>query len=73
MDHHTRRSGIGLVAAGLAGVLFFWLTDPRFGTQRNAYDVIDRVNQAHVGTMVGIVGSVAVLMIGGWLMTRRTT
>jgi len=27
----TRRSGLTLLVLGLAGVAFFWLTDPRFG------------------------------------------
>jgi hypothetical protein len=73
MDQGVRRSGLTLALAGLCGAAFFLITDPRFGPQRLAYDVIDRVNQAHVGTVVGIVGSLAVLVIGLWLMTRKTT
>lgn len=73
MEANVRRSGLTLAVAGAAGALFFWLTDPRVGRQRLAYDVIDRVNEARVGTIVGVVGSLAVLVIGLWLMTRRTT
>jgi hypothetical protein len=79
MDKNVRRSGLTLTLAGLLGALFFWMTDPRFGLHRKAvyeaidYQLIDRVNEARIGTTVGIVGSVIVLLIGLWLMTRRTT
>ena len=74
MDKNARRSGLALSLAGLLGALFFWMTDPRFGPRRNAsLELIDRVNEARIGTTVGIVGSVIVLLIGLWLMTRRTT
>ncbi len=33
MTRATRRSGIVLAVLGLAGGLFFWLTDPRLGPQ----------------------------------------
>ena len=74
MDKNIRRSGLPLTLAGLLGGLFIWMTDPRFGSQRNAsYELIDRVNEARIGTTVGIVGSAIVLLIGLWLLTRRTT
>jgi hypothetical protein len=74
MDRNVRRSGVSLALAGAAGGLFFWMTDPRFGsTGSRAYELIDRVNEARLGTMVGVVGSAVVLLIGLWLMTRRTT
>ena len=74
MDKNVRRSGLTLALAGLLGAIFFWMSDPRFGSQRNAsYELIDRVNEARIGTTVGIGGSVIVLLIGLWLMTRRTT
>ena len=74
MDNNVRRSGLMLTVAGVLGALFFWWTDPRFGSQRNAsYELIDRVNEARIGTSVGIVGAVIVVVIGLWLMTRRTT
>ena len=74
MDKNVRRSGLALALAGLLGALFFWMTDPRFGPRRSAsLELIYRVNEARIGTTVGIVGSVIVLLIGLWLMTRRTT
>jgi hypothetical protein len=74
MDKNIRRSGLPLTLAGLLGALFFWLTDPRVGHAANAsYELIDRVNEARIGTTVGIAGSVIVLLIGLWLMTRRAT
>ena len=75
METNVRRSGMSLALTGVIGALFFWLTDPRVGGrhQAAAYDLIDRVNEAHVGTLVGVVGSAVVLLIGLWLMTRRAT
>ena len=73
MEANVRKSGATLALAGLAGGLFFWLTDPRWNHERYAQDVIDRVNEGRVGTLVGIVGSAVVLMIGIFLTTRRTT
>ena len=69
----SRRSGSSLVIAGLLGILFFCATDPRYGIIRFAGDnVIDAANQARIGTLVGIAGSAVVLVIGLWLLTRRT-
>jgi hypothetical protein len=74
MDKNVRRSGVSLALAGVVGAMFFWLTDPRFGTAKAAgYELIDRVNEARIGTMVGVAGSAIVLLIGLWLMTRRAT
>ena len=39
----------------------------------STYDLIDRVNEARIGTMVGVAGSAIVLAIGLWLMSRRAT
>ena len=73
MDKNVRRSGFALALAGLLGALFFWMTDPRYGLRTNiSLELIDRVNEARIGTTVGIGGSVIVLLIGLWLMTRRT-
>jgi hypothetical protein len=36
-----------------------------------AENVIDAANEALVGTFVGIAGSLVVLLIGLWLITRR--
>jgi hypothetical protein len=68
----SRRSGLSLVIAGLLGIGFFWATDPRWGlVHPQAQSVIDAANQARIGTMVGVGGSIAVLLIGLWLLTRR--
>jgi hypothetical protein len=69
----SQRSGSSLVIAGLLGIAFFWATDPRYGIIRSAAEnVIDAANQARIGTWVGIAGSAIVLVIGLWLLTRRT-
>jgi len=69
-----KRSALTLVGLGLAGVLFFWLTDPRYGLmQGSAATITDQANDASIGTLVGIVGSMLVLIIGLYLATRRTT
>jgi hypothetical protein len=63
---------MSLVLVGLAGVLFFWLTDETDGWSPWAEPAtIDQANQALAGTVIGIVGSVTVLVIGLWLMTRK--
>lgn len=76
MTRDTRRSGLSLVLAGLLGIGFFWLTDPRHGalprTAQAGENVIDSMRHASAGTFVGIAGSALVLLIGLWLMMRRT-
>lgn len=62
-----------MIVAGLVGVLFFWATDPRYGIFRSAAEnIVDAANQARIGTIVGAAGSAIVLLIGLWLLTRRT-
>ena len=62
-----------LAGAGLLGMLFFWLTDPRYGfVKTDGRNPIDAANEAMIPTLVGIVGSLVVLLIGLWLVTRRT-
>jgi hypothetical protein len=68
-----RRSGWLLALLGVAGIVFFWLTDPRYGFVKPAGNLIDAANEARLPTAVGIVGSVVVLTIGVWLGTRRPT
>ena len=71
----TRRSALWLILVGLLAGGFFWLTDPRLGPAGRGvarYDLIDVVHQAAPGTFIGLAGSAAVLLIGLWLMTRRT-
>ncbi len=89
MDKEIRKSGLNLALAGALGVLFFWLTDPVWGVagmgrklslkpaQAEAAGAvsnpIDSMNEAMIGTTVGVAGSGAVLMFGLWIATRRTT
>ena len=74
MDRAIKKSGINLALAGVVGVLFFWLTDPVYGLGRKNFDgIIDAMNEASLGTLTGIAGSTAVLVLGLWMMTRRTT
>lgn len=68
----SRRSGLSLVVAGLLGGAFFWLSDPRYGyTHPTGENLVDAANQAQIGSLVGVAGSLAVLIIGLWLLTRR--
>jgi hypothetical protein len=74
MTNSTRFSGLGLVLAGVVGLAFFYLTDPRWGWlgRRSAGDdAIDAVHQLAPGTIVGLVGAAVVLLVGLWLATRR--
>ena len=90
MTRATRRSGAVLILLGVLGVLFFWLSDPRYGpearqTPQGAADVrhwlhrlrgspqnlVDAANTAWPSTAVGLAGSLTVLGIGAWLLTRR--
>ena len=65
---------MGLFCAGIIGLLFFWLTDPRVLTARNATnELIERANEARIGTTVGLVGSALVVCIGIWLVLRKAT
>ena len=76
---------------GLAGALFFWITDPRFGPvmhraaesrldprywlfllRGSPDNLIDAANYAQLSTIVGVVGSAALLIVGVWLMSRKT-
>jgi len=72
MSRATRRSGFGLVFAGLVGGAFFWLTDPRTTwTGRAGADIVDAIRQASPGTYVGIAGCAVIAFIGVCLMMRK--
>ena len=74
MDREIKKSGLHLVLAGALGVLFFWLTDPIMGVGRKNFpNPVDAMNEASIGTLAGIAGSVALLALGLWMMTRRPT
>ena len=72
-----RPAGRSLVVAGLVGVAFFWLTDPRYGWARPVAaagdNPVDAARFMLAGTVVGSVGSVVVLLIGLWLILRRVS
>jgi hypothetical protein len=74
MPKDTRRSGIGLVIAGAAGMAFFALTDPKWGMARGetSGDVVDAIRQASPGTWMGIAGGAVIVLFGFWLMLRRS-
>lgn len=72
MIHGMRLNGWALAAVGAAGFAFYWLTDPRLGMLHGTGpSVIDRANDSLIGTVVGLVVSGMVLLIGLWLGTRR--
>ena len=69
------RSALVLVVLGLAGGLFFWLTDPTLGIATQLMDSsvnrIDAANQAKFGTYIGLAGSFIALCVGLWNIWRR--
>ena len=74
MDREIKKSGLSLILAGAVGVLFFWLTDPIMGVGRKNFpNPVDAMNEASLGTLAGIAGSVALLALGLWMMTRKPT
>ena len=75
MTSDSKRSGARLSLVGIGGLLFFWLTDARYGPigrRLHGEELVDAINQGWPGTLIGLVGSSIVLLIGLWLMTRRT-
>jgi len=71
-----KSSGFYLVLLGLVGVAFFWVTDPRWGWTGlwgDAGSLIDRANEAMIGTIVGFIGCAAMVVTGVWLMFKRAT
>jgi len=66
------RPAFYLVLAGLCGLLFFWLSDPTWGVYQPETRVIDTATDARVGTIVGLVGSAVTLLVGLWLVTRKS-
>ena len=57
MARINRRSGFSLVLAGLLGLVFFWLTDPRIGMAlrwNHGENPIDLANEHLPGTIVGM-------------------
>jgi hypothetical protein len=74
LPRDKRRSGLSLMLAGLATVLYFWLTDPSWGIHgKSSPDIVDAIIQASPGTVIGIVIAATVALIGGWLTLRGGT
>jgi hypothetical protein len=74
MPRDTRRSGLSLVLAGLLGIGFFWMTDPRFGlSPATSVEIVDAIGRASMGTWIGVVGCGVIVLFGLWLMLRRAT
>ena len=74
MDREIKKSGLNLMLAGVLGVLFFLLTDPIMGVGRKNFpNPVDAMNEASLGTLAGIAGSLALLVLGLWMMTRKPT
>jgi len=74
MARINRRSGFSLVLVGILGIAFFWITDPRYGLAlrwNRGENPIDLVNQHFPGTIVGLAGSLLILLIGIYLVSRR--
>ena len=72
MERENRKSGLSLALAGAAGGLFFWLTDPALGVLKHRADnPIDAMNEARIGTLLGLGLCGAVLLIGLWMATRK--
>jgi len=74
MPKRNRRSGFSLVLVGLAGAAFFWYTDARHGLalRWSTGNPIDLANQYWPGTVVGLVGSGLIAIIGLLLLCRRS-
>ena len=67
------QSAFWLILAGVAGLAFFWLTDPAGPTGRFFVgDGVDALNETTTGTWVGLAGSMLALASGLWSLTRRT-
>ena len=71
-----KTGSLKLTLLGIAGIAFFLLTDPRFGLgaildgDPNT-NLIDAMHALWPGTVVGLLGSGVVLLIGLWLGVRK--
>jgi hypothetical protein len=76
MRRFNRRSGYSLVLVGALGIGYFWITDPRYGMAlrwSHNENPIDLANWQLPGTVLGIVASAMVLVIGLYLLSRKVT
>jgi uncharacterized protein (TIGR03382 family) len=78
MSRANRRSGLAFLLVGVVGVAFFWLTDPRLGPamHRSAAGRFDWrhwlfVVRGSPDHLLGVAGSLTLLLLGLWLLTRR--
>ena len=73
MRRFSRRSGLSLVLVGALGIAFFWITDPRYGLalRWSHENPVDLANWHLPGTILGVAGSVLVLLIGAYLLSRK--
>ncbi len=74
MPRFNRRSGYSLVVVGVLGIIFFWISDPRWGLALHwsrGENPIDLANQQFPGTVVGLAGSLLVLLIGLYLLAKK--
>jgi hypothetical protein len=70
--HNIRRPAFWLVLTCLGAILFFLATDPRAGlVSFGTPNVVDAIHQAEMGTVVGLAGSVVLLVIAIFLCTRK--
>ena len=75
MARFSKRSGVSLVLVGLLGLVFFWITDPRYGLAlrwSRGENPIDLANAHFPGTVVGLAGSVVILAVGSYLLSRKS-
>lgn len=74
MPRFNRRSGYSLVVVGVLGIIFFWISDPHWGLALHwsrGENPIDLANQQFPGTVVGLAGSLLVLLIGLYLLAKK--
>ena len=72
---NIKSSALVLLVLGVAGALFFWLTDPTIGIATHLMDSslnrIDAANETRVGTYIGLAGSFLAVLVGLWNIWRR--
>ena len=71
-----KKSGLLLILGGLLGIAFFLATDARLVPKWATYigwsaNQVDAVQDSLVGTIIGLLTSLAVIAVGVWLLFRR--
>ncbi len=72
-----RKSGLLLVLLGILGIAFFLATDarlaPQWATQVGwSENRVDAASETVYGTLIGLAGSLAILLTGVWLAVRKS-